>query len=315
VFFSRSADNGATWSQPLNISNSAGNSGNPEIAVDSTGNINVFWSDETPGNYQVYFKRSTDNGAGWSQAVRVSSNPESSFGPIAALDGSGNINVVYYAGDGLVRNVYFSRSADDGASWKQAVNISNSPDPAMYPDLTLDNSGNIAVVWQNTLSGYRQILFSRSTDSGANWSQPKKISYLWGDNYYPLITADNAGNISVIWLSTHFKSIFFSRSADNGETWSQAKNISGNLSGTFYGYAMTIDSAKNVNFTWGIGPQNDIDISFIRSADNGNSWTPLVNISNSPGESRLPAMAVDGAGNINVIWKNGGYLYYTANTR
>jgi hypothetical protein len=315
VFYSRSADIGATWSQPVNISSSAGYSGNPEIAVDNAGSINVFWSDDTPGNYQVYFKRSIDNGAGWSQAVRVSSNPESSFGPIAAVDDSGNINVVYFAGDGLEREVYFSRSTDDGASWSQAVNISNSPDPAMYPDLTLDDSGNISVIWQNTISGYRQILFSRSTDNGANWSQPKKTSYLWGDNYYPLITADNAGDISATWLNTHFKSLFFSRSADNGDTWTQAKAISGNLSGTYYGYAVTIDSARNVNLVWGIGPQNDIDISFIRSTDNGNTWSPLVNISNSPGESWWPAMALDSAGNINVVYKNGNYLYYTANTR
>ncbi|MFC2155701.1 exo-alpha-sialidase [Acidobacteriota bacterium] len=315
IYYSRSSDTGATWSQPVNISSSSGYSANPEIAVDSTGNINVFWCDDTPGNYQIYFKRSTDNGAGWSQAVRVSSNPENSYSPVAAIDDSGNINVTYFAGGGLERDVYFSRSSDDGASWSQAVNTSNSPNPAIFPDLTLDNSGNISVVWQNIISGYQQILFSRSTDNGANWSQPKKISYLWGDNYYPLITADNAGNISATWLNTQFKSLFFSRSADNGETWSQAKNISGNLSGTYYGYAVAIDSAQNVNLAWGIGPQNDIDISFIRSIDDGTSWSPLVNISNSQGESRWPTMAVDSAGNINVIWKNGSYLYYTANTR
>src|SRR3981189_2866903 len=66
VFFSRSTDGGATFSTPQNLSNSPAGSSSPQIAVDSGGNINVVWVDNTPSNYQIFFSGSIDRGATFS---------------------------------------------------------------------------------------------------------------------------------------------------------------------------------------------------------------------------------------------------------
>ena len=58
TFFSRSGDGGATFSTPENLSNDSGTSSAPQIATDSSGNINVVWEDYTPGNYDIFFTRS-----------------------------------------------------------------------------------------------------------------------------------------------------------------------------------------------------------------------------------------------------------------
>src|SRR6266702_1734627 len=62
IFFSRSTDGGVTFSIPKNLSNNAGFSGSSRIAVDSGGNINVVWEDNTPGNLDIFFSRSIDGG-------------------------------------------------------------------------------------------------------------------------------------------------------------------------------------------------------------------------------------------------------------
>ena len=75
VFFSRSTDGGATFSTPQNLSNNPAGSTSPQIAVDSGGNINVVWVDNTPSNYQIFFSRSIDGGATFSTPMNISNDP------------------------------------------------------------------------------------------------------------------------------------------------------------------------------------------------------------------------------------------------
>ncbi|MDQ3838153.1 MAG: hypothetical protein M3297_02680, partial [Thermoproteota archaeon] len=61
VYFKRSVDNGTSFGNTENLSNSTGNSTHAQIAVNKN-NVYVVWTDSTTGNGDVYFKRSIDNG-------------------------------------------------------------------------------------------------------------------------------------------------------------------------------------------------------------------------------------------------------------
>lgn len=314
IYFIRSTDAGSTWRNAVNISSNSGYSEYPDIAVDNTGNINVLWGDNTSGTSEIYFKRSNDGGTSWSQAVNISNNSGYSFQPDAIVDDSGNIDVAWYDTAPGNAEIFFSRSTGDGTNWSPAVNVSNSQATSIRPDIAVDDNGNIVVAWMEAVSGYWQVFFSRSTDDGDSWSQPKKISYLWGNSYSPYIAVDNAGKINVVWENDNFGNIFLSRSADNGTSWSQAKKISENL-GVSYGFYSTVDSARNINLVYVNGISGNTDIFYIRSTDNGGTWSQAINISNITGESKWPVIAVDSAGNIDVVWLNGDSLYYTGSTR
>ncbi|MBI5204308.1 MAG: exo-alpha-sialidase, partial [Nitrospirae bacterium] len=66
IFMKKSTDNGLTWVWQQ-ISNNAGNSQSPVLAVDNTNAIYVAWQDDTltPGNSDIFMKKSTDNGLTW----------------------------------------------------------------------------------------------------------------------------------------------------------------------------------------------------------------------------------------------------------
>src|SRR5579864_9772165 len=55
ILFSRSTDGGATFSTPINLSKTSGNSFNLRIAVGGAGNVSVVWEDDTPGNLDIMF--------------------------------------------------------------------------------------------------------------------------------------------------------------------------------------------------------------------------------------------------------------------
>ena len=78
ILIRRSTDGGATWKPVVNLSSNAGSSSSPRIAV-SASNVYVVWSDATPGNYDIFLKRSTDNGATWKPTVNLSNNAGNSF--------------------------------------------------------------------------------------------------------------------------------------------------------------------------------------------------------------------------------------------
>lgn len=55
ILFRLSADGGSTWQSLLNITNSSGDSENPQIVYNST-SLFVVYSDDTPGNSEIFLK-------------------------------------------------------------------------------------------------------------------------------------------------------------------------------------------------------------------------------------------------------------------
>ena len=75
IFFSFSTDNGLSFSQPDNISESTGNSVTPQIATNGD-NVYILWQENTlnPNNSDIFFSFSTDNGLSFSQPKNISKN-------------------------------------------------------------------------------------------------------------------------------------------------------------------------------------------------------------------------------------------------
>jgi len=107
VWFSRSTDGGATWSARVKINNQAGlnDQFNPFLAVDETnGNLGAIYYDTVADagrkKVDVYYQMSTDGGATWQAAVKVTTamtdetiagaDSGNQFGDYNSLSGYGN---------------------------------------------------------------------------------------------------------------------------------------------------------------------------------------------------------------------------------
>src|SRR2546426_5548687 len=218
------------FSTPKNISNNTGNSLQPRIAVDSSGNINVVWRDDTLGHFDILFSRSVDGGASFPTPKNLSNNSAGTSLPLIAVDSSGNINVVWDGRVGSLGNVdiFFSRSSDGGATFSTPKDLSNNLAFSSQPQIALDSSGNITLVW----AGQVDIFFSRSIDGGVTFSPPKNVSnstpVFGAFAAVPQIAVDSGSNINVVWRGLGIGPVdtFFSRSTDGGVTFSARKRIS-----------------------------------------------------------------------------------------
>jgi hypothetical protein len=57
IYYKASPDGGGTWSAAQRITWTSGDSYSPALVIDSGDNIHVVWYDNTPGNYEIYYKK------------------------------------------------------------------------------------------------------------------------------------------------------------------------------------------------------------------------------------------------------------------
>ena len=138
IYFNRSTDGGATFSDtPINLSNNSGRSVDPKIAI-SGNNVYVIWRDNVaPESFDILFKRSTDNGATFSDTpINLSNNPGSSDSPQIAVSGN-NVYVVWADGATGNGDIYFRRSTDDGATFfgDSGTNLSHNIGASSEPKI------------------------------------------------------------------------------------------------------------------------------------------------------------------------------------
>ncbi len=262
IYFSRSTDNGVTWSAMTPVNTTAlGDTGSdisPDLATDEAGVWVAVWSsNEDIGggdgtDYDLYYSRSSDGGLTWSSPLdlsNASADAGADLSPKIAADGAGNWITVWDA-DGLQgggsfgTDIAFVRSLDNGASWSVPALIPTVPNwNDRNASVATDKNGNWLVVWEsnNTLGSTigldEDILFSRSTDLGASWSPIAVLNrQIYTDNpdTRPHAVSDAAGHFVVVWHSTENLGatvgtdgdILYSTSSDGGATWSTQLPVS-----------------------------------------------------------------------------------------
>jgi hypothetical protein len=57
IYYSQSTDGGVSWSPGQRLTWNSGSSTFPAISANTSGNVHVVWSDYTPGNVEVYYKK------------------------------------------------------------------------------------------------------------------------------------------------------------------------------------------------------------------------------------------------------------------
>src|SRR6267154_117273 len=220
VSFSRSTDKGAHFSPARNLSNPLGNcianSNTPRIGLDAAANINVVWTNDCGGNFDIFLSRSADNGATFSFPKNLSATPGLSGNPQLFVDAAGSINVVWE--ESTPADILFVRSGDAGATFSSAQNLSHNSGSSTNAQLTVDARANINVAWEDTTPGNQDIFFTRSTDSGATFlSTPLNLSNNSGLSAAVQIATDKSGDINVAWQDSTpgVSQVLFSRMTGN----------------------------------------------------------------------------------------------------
>lgn len=293
----------APASAPLNISRTPGDSLVPALAVDPSGVIHVAWHDNSSGQFQILYSRSSDGGATFAPAVAISGPGEAQV-PALAVDRDGVIYVVWEGEAGGARRIFFSRSTDGGATFAASANLSPGAGDSRLPAIVAHGKGKVYVAWQDSTGPGRQILLTRSPDGGKTFDSPRPVTPHAAGTRAAAISVEARGAVILVWQGTAkgTPGVVFSRSTDRARTFSPPRLL---VPGVRERQAPAVANADGeIYLVWRDRVAGRWEILFARSSDGGETFTPPLNVSHTPGLANAPAIVAIGRGRIAVAWQD-----------
>lgn len=168
VLFSRSLDNGVTFSTPLNVSHASIHAHCATVSVGPSGRVLVaFEARKTLAlhTHDAMFTQSTDGGATFGTPVNLSHSPEATISDYPwAVEGPDATIVVGWEDNaaGGRTDAVAAVSRDGGASFSPPVNLSNNPDSESTEVVTLfAPDGTFYMIWEDYAAGQGDVLLLR----------------------------------------------------------------------------------------------------------------------------------------------------------
>ena len=199
LYYKRSMDSGITWTPSRRLTWTLEDSLVPAIAAGPADKAHLVWGDETPGDFEVFYRKSTDGGASWSAKERLTYTETASVRPAIDVVAPDKIFVVWEDSLPGMSEIYFKKSTDGGTTWRPAKRLTWTSGYSSFAALAADSSGNIRVVWQDATPGNDELFTKMSADGGATWTPDKRLSWTSGNSRFLAFAFDSFGNAHVVW--------------------------------------------------------------------------------------------------------------------
>lgn len=190
VMFKASKDNGQTFENKINLSNSTnGTSIGADVAA-SGNNVYVTYWDNKTGTGRVYIKTSEDNGKSWTPEFSLTDTPSNMtpypqtkerLAKLTPYDlkiaASGNNVYVVANGAESLNNItspsdiFVRASNDNGKTFGEPINLSNSTGVVSTRVIIEASGDNVSVSWWDTSGGKDIPMIRTSNDGGQTFGK------------------------------------------------------------------------------------------------------------------------------------------------
>jgi len=250
ILFSRSADGGKTFSEPLNLSNTPAGAGKGrlfadfwfngslDLAVSPSGVLYAAWTEyEGP----LRFSRSTDGGRSFSAPALIAGGPGEPpvRGPSLAVGPGGKVHLVWTVGEEMGADLHYTVSTNQGGTFEKPRTIVESSGYSDAPKITVDGQDFIHLVYAEGSSGPLepyQVRYAQSKEGEGTFQEPVEISKdhsrIFSSVGFPYPDLDGQGNLYVLWELFHEKEFFpiglgLTYSGDGGKTFATPVMVPG----------------------------------------------------------------------------------------
>ena len=284
---------------------------NSRLIVTSGDTLHVVWYDMRDGNYEIYYKRSTDGGINWEADTRLTNNAALSSDPCIAV--SGNIVHVTWMDDRNTgnREIYYKRSEDGGSTWGADTRLTNAIHSSEYSSIAISGSV-LHVAWYDkrddpTGNGDGEIYYKRSTDGGLTWENDTRLTVKSGYAGFPCIVASGS-LVHIAWEDARNGNgnIYYKRSTDGGLTWGADIQLTNDPADQWDPCLALSDSVIHVVWQDNRNGSNNYEIYYKCSADAGVTWGQDTRLSTAAGNSLYPTIAVSGS-LVHIVWEDDRY--------
>ena len=291
-----------TWSATERLTFNSGNSLEITAALDSAGNIYIFWRDQTFGSGDILMKKSTDNGSTWSNIQRLTWNI-SAIDLCAICDTNDILHIVWRRDLNHNYEIFYKKSTNLGTSWSSTYRLTFNPGHSEEPQLMKDTSNNIYVSWIDQTYGDNDVVYKKSTNAGSSWSSVHRLTWApgWANSLFTC--DDKSGNIYLFWSDnmSGAEEIYQKKSSNGGTTWSPIRRMTWTTDLSRHSFVVVTPN-DNLHIAWADYPMLNGEIFYKKSTDGGVNWINLSRLTWNSGSSIQPVIVRDGNDDLFVFW-------------
>lgn len=210
---------GSTWSLPVNVSHTSGDSGRPALARAADGSLHAVWMDNTPGFWTIY--HGVWSGVFWSSEPVPNARGQV---PSLATSPTGTVFLAWQDKVPTAANltgqydVFVSELVD--GSWSLPVNVSDSPgEDSLGVSVATTQEGVVHATWAD-LSQRIQYCYGRDI----YWSQPQLVWNASSSAHAPRIIAEPGAYLSIAW--DQLETIWTTRAQAMTAAWPKPTDVS-----------------------------------------------------------------------------------------
>lgn len=267
----------------MNISNNTEDSVYGQVRS-SDDNIYIVWQESVPGNtdrnYEIFFKKSSDDGNSFGEKIQLSNNVGFSEHPQMASEDK-NVYVVWADNTNVNKQIYFKKSNNGGDSFGEQMLLSYGNSNAYNQEIS-SFENDVYIVWLEKIPyGPYRIMLASSNDGGNIFHKPTILSENATAQTYPKISAfDN--HVYVAWnvedQPDTLNGVYFISSSDNGMTFGNTSKL--NMEEKDFGEPQLASSGNQVYVIWGgSDTYKRRSLSLIKSDDYGKTFSEINKIS------------------------------------
>ena len=182
---------GGKAGEPVAVTAPGGDLYRPAIAIDGTGRLWIFWSQNEKGNFDLWGRVIENEKPGAS--VRLSKDVGSDIDPVAATDSQGRVWVAWQGWRNGKASIF--AATQNGNRFSTPSTVSSSPGNEWNPAIAADGTGRVTVAWDSYRNGNYDI-YMRTATSGA-WGGEKSVAASARYEAYSSLAYDPAGRLWV----------------------------------------------------------------------------------------------------------------------
>jgi len=130
IYYKRSTDAGSGWGADSRLTNAPDSSVYPSVTA-SGQIVHVVWQDNRVGNWEIYYKRSTDGGTSWGADSRLTNNSANSQYPSMSISGSA-VNVIWQDNRDGNYEIYYKRDPTGNLIGIKSINSEIPKEFSLY---------------------------------------------------------------------------------------------------------------------------------------------------------------------------------------
>jgi hypothetical protein len=310
------------FSNVTNITNNTLDSVYAQIAAIDN-NVYLIWQESITDNsneknYDIYFKKSEDQGNTFNKPINLSNNTGFSEHPQIAVSKNGIFIVWADNTNSNNTEIMFTKSIDDGTTFTKVINLSNNSKNSNNVEISAFDE-NVYVVWQDidhtNNNKNSSIMFKSSLDSGNTFNDTIELATNTSDAYPKVNSYQDY--VYIVWNSENNSlskdiensGLFFIKSSDKGNTFDNSIRIVHNN----FGESQISVSREEVLIGWGgLHAKNINDVYFVKSDDNGTRFTDPYTIQVTKSENKNSSDKINHPTNVeiahddpsNIVWQD-----------